>query len=209
MNKENENTPLNDGEAFWSQRYIDQRTGWDLGAVSEPLRTYIDQIEDKASKILIPGAGNAYEAEYLFRKGFSQVHVLDISELPLRSFRERLPDFPADQLMHGNFFEHEDQYDFIFEQTFFCSIPPIDNNRKKYARKMHELLKPGGKLVGVWFNFPFSGDLTKRPFGGLGEEYRSLFTPHFEFAVFEEAYNSMPGREGKELFGILKKKASI
>ncbi len=31
----------------------------------------------------------------------------------------------------------------------------------------------------------------------------------FEFAVFEEAYNSMPGREGKELFGILKKKASI
>ena len=110
MNTENTNTPLNDGEEFWSQRYIDRRTGWDLGAVSEPLRAYIEQLEDKDAKILIPGAGNAYEAEYLHQQGFKQVYVLDISELPLKSFRERLPDFPTDHLLHGNFFDLEDQY---------------------------------------------------------------------------------------------------
>ena len=209
MNTENTNTPLNDGEKFWSQRYIDQRTGWDLGAVSEPLRAYIEQLEDKHTKILIPGAGNAYEAEYLHKEGFTQVYVLDISELPLKSFRQRLPDFPADHLLHGNFFELEDQFDLIFEQTFFCSIPPIDGNRKKYAKKMHELIKPGGKLVGLWFNFPYSGDISKRPFGGLEEEYRELFSPYFDFKLFEEAHNSMPGREGKELFGILEKKERI
>jgi hypothetical protein len=49
-------------------------TGWDLGQVSPPLKAYIDQLTDKNLRILIPGCGNSYEAEYLLEKGLYEHH---------------------------------------------------------------------------------------------------------------------------------------
>ena len=56
-------------EEFWSQRYQEGKTGWDLGAASPPLVEYFDQLENKDLSILIPGCGNAHEAEYLHKNG--------------------------------------------------------------------------------------------------------------------------------------------
>ncbi|MFK7971659.1 MAG: methyltransferase domain-containing protein [Bacteroidia bacterium] len=193
-------------EHYWSQRYENQSTGWDLGAPSEPLKQYADQLDNKSLRILIPGAGNAYEAEYLFQSGFTNTHILDISRFPLENFQQRVPTFPSAQLLHGDFFELKDSFDLILEQTFFCSFPPVDNVRERYAQKMHQLLNPGGKLVGLWFNFPLKGDLTKRPFGGDKEEYLGYFEPYFNARTFEESHNSVPDRAGKELFAILEKR---
>lgn len=58
---------------FWNERYSSQQTGWDIGSPSTPLKEYIDQLTDKDIRILIPGCGNAYEAEYLHQQGFSNV----------------------------------------------------------------------------------------------------------------------------------------
>ena len=55
--------------SFWNERYSTNQTGWDLKGPSTPLKEYIDQITNKNIKILIPGCGNAYEAEYLLEKG--------------------------------------------------------------------------------------------------------------------------------------------
>lgn len=191
---------------FWSTRYKEERTGWDIGYPSTPLKEYIDQLDDKTIQILIPGAGNAYEAEYLFSNGFTNTHVLDISGAPLKAFSQRVPGFPKEQLVQGNFFEKEGQYDLIFEQTFFCSFPPLPENREQYAQKMASLLKPKAKLVGLWFDIPLTGDMEKRPFGGTKEEYLSYFSPYFQIHVFEKAYNSIKPRMGNELFGIFIKK---
>lgn len=191
---------------FWSNRYQEGRTGWDIGYPSTPLKTYIDQLENKDISILIPGAGNAYEAEYLVEKGFKNVFILDISKNPLEAFQRRNPNFPSDHLINENFFTHEGEYDLIFEQTFFCSFPPLKNNRILYADTMARLLAPQGKLVGVWFDIPLKGDLVKRPFGGTKEEYLSYLKPHFEVKVFEKCNNSIEARRGNELFGIFKKK---
>lgn len=190
---------------FWTNRYNEEQTGWDLGAPSTPIITYIDQLEDKSLRILIPGAGNAYEAEYLYKNGFKNVHILDISELPLKAFQERVPDFPANQLHQGNFFEHIGKYDLILEQTFFCSFPPTPENRSLYARKMKDLLNKGGKLVGLWFSFPLTGDMVKRPFGGSKEEYLGYFSPFFNIRTFESCHNSIKPRMGSELFGIFQR----
>lgn len=192
-------------EAYWSNRYDEKRTGWDIGFPSRPIAQYFDQLEDKEAKILIPGAGNAYEAEYLFKQGFSNVHVMDISANPLAIFQKRVPGFPQAQLIQADFFEHQDTYDLIVEQTFFCSFEPITSNRKRYAHKMAELLPLGGKLVGLWFNHPLADD-GKRPFGGTKEEYLSYLTPLFETHTFEDSRNSIESRVGKELFGIFVKK---
>lgn len=192
-------------EHFWSNRYREGSTGWNIGYPAPPITAYFDQVDDKEARILIPGAGNAYEAEYLHRQDFEQVFVLDIAKAPLDALRKRYPVFPPEQLLHANFFEHKDQYDYIVEQTFFCSFPPLPEHRRAYAAHVHQLLKPGGKLVGVWFNFPLTGSLDKRPFGGSPAEYLSYFEPLFEVQTFAECYNSIPPRQGNELFGIFRK----
>ena len=51
---------------YWENRYKTNEISWDAGTITTPLKEYIDQIEDKSIKILIPGAGNSYEFEYLF-----------------------------------------------------------------------------------------------------------------------------------------------
>ena len=186
--------PLN--ENYWTQRYENNQVGWDIGHVSTPIKDYIDQLSNKEIKILIPGAGNAYEAEYLWKEGFKNVWVIDLSKTPLDNLQSRIPDFPASQLIHGNFFEHQAQYDLIIEQTFFCALNPT--MRTDYVTKMHELLMDDGKLAGLMFKIPLN--TTHPPFGGKEEEYRALFSSHFKIEIMEEAYNSIPPRSGNELF---------
>lgn len=186
---------------YWDERYLHDDFGWDLGSVSPPLKAYIDQLKDKNLRILIPGAGNAHEAEYLHSLGFSNVYVLDIATVIFDHIRERVPSFPGNHLIQEDFFAHHGHYDLILEQTFFCALDPA--LRKSYVSQMHTILKPGGKLVGVLFNNPMNAD--KPPFGGSVEEYEHLFFPAFQKRVFEPCYNSVERRAGLELFMILEK----
>jgi thiopurine S-methyltransferase len=192
---------------YWSTRYQEAQTGWDIGAPSLPLQTYVNQLINKDLRILIPGAGNAYEAEYLWMNGFRNVVVLDISAIPLQNLQKRVPDFPPAQLVHGNFFDHVGVYDVVLEQTFFCSFPPTPSQRALYAQTMANLLSPKGKLVGLWFDTPLiQGNMDKRPFGGSKGEYLSYLSPYFTVKTFETCYNSIKPRAGQELFGVFEKK---
>lgn len=187
---------MNFYESFWNHKYISGETGWDIGYVSTPLKEYIDQLTDMDQKILIPGAGNAYEAEYLFKKGFKNVYVVDISSIALKNFAIRVPDFPSEQLLCKDFFDLTDSFDLVIEQTFFCALDPA--LRTEYMRKMHQLLNPQGILVGLLFNIPLNTD--RPPFGGSKEEYIALFKETFNILKMETSYNSIPERAGNELF---------
>ncbi len=187
---------------YWEGRYLQERLGWDIGTVSPPLKAYIDQLDNKDLRILIPGAGHGYEAQYLFKNGFKNTYVLDIAGLPLRRLREKCPDVPEDRFIEEDFFNAElHGFDLVLEQTFFCALQP--ELRSEYVKKMHEILKPGGKLAGLFFDFP----LTEQgpPFGGSESEYRKLFEPFFKIRKLERAYNSLPPRQGNELFFIFEK----
>ena len=183
------------GKEFWSSRYQSGMTGWDVGEITTPLKEYFDQISDKSISILIPGAGNGYEAEYLVKEGFASVTVIDISHVPLQRLSE---SFEASglTLIEGDFFEHRGNYDLIVEQTFFSAIHP--SRRIDYCRHMLELLKKEGRLVGVLFDDPLFSD--RPPFGGTRSEYQSLFQDRFQIHVLERCYNSIPARQGREVF---------
>jgi len=185
-------------ENYWTSRYLQNQTGWDVGEATTPLKQYLDQLWDLDMKILFPGAGNAYEAAYAYNKGFKNVHVLDISKAPLDKFRKLYPRFPEDQIHHEDFFLHQGHYDLIIEQTFFCALTP--NLRNDYVNKMTELLLPGGKLVGVLFDVDFGRD--QPPFGGDREEYMACFDDKLKVKTMELCYNSIPPRAGFELFFI-------
>jgi thiopurine S-methyltransferase len=183
-------------KGYWNTRYKTDDFGWDAGEITTPLKNYFDQLKDKSIKILIPGAGNSYEAEYLFNRGFKNVTVLDFAEEPLKNIKKRCPDFPEQNLIRQDFFQHNGQYDLIVEQTFFCALDP--ELRSPYAKHMHQLLKPKGKLVGVLFNIIF--EKAGPPFGGTRSEYENEFKSYFTFKTFDTCYNSIKPREGNELF---------
>lgn len=187
---------------FWSQRWQQGQTGWDLGAVSPPLKAYFDGLTDKSMSILIPGCGNAYEAEYLHNLGFSNVHVIDIAPEAVENFKMRVPSFPLMHIHLGDLFAHNQRYDLIIEQTFFCALDPALRNT--YARYMPKLLKPAGQLVGLLFNIPLNA--THPPFGGNIAEYTELLAPHFEIEKMERCHNSVAPRMGNELWIKLKPK---
>lgn len=180
---------------YWNERYANNQIGWDLGMPSPPIQAYFDQIEDKNVRILIPGSGNAYDAELLFEKGFENVYVLDFAQHPLDAFKKRNPAFPSNQLIYDDFFKYDGEYDFIAEQTLYCAIDP--SMRDSYAEQSSSLLKKGGKLVGVLFNREFEEG---PPFGGNSREYAACFAPHFESVELFECYNSVVPRLGSELF---------
>lgn len=180
---------------YWSSRYQEQNDGWDIGQVSPPLRAYFDQLEDPTHKILIPGCGRGYEGIYLINKGFHNVYFVDFSAVPLRFIKNQVSNLPEDQLIQSDFFELDGQYDLIIEQTLFCAIDPA--LRSQYASKVYDLLRPGGKLVGLLFNRDFEGG---PPFGGNEHEYRSYFEPLFSSVMMSPCYNSLPPRMGAELF---------
>ena len=189
-------------ERYWDDRYLNNDTGWDLGDISLPLKTYFNQLQNKELKILIPGGGNSYEAEYLHNLGFSNVYVVDLSETALLNIKERVPSFPSTHLIHKDFFELNIVFDLIIEQTFFCAINPV--LRSQYAEQCNNLLNKKGKIIGLLFNVPLYED--HPPFGGDKAEYLNYFWPFFTVEIMEECHNSNESRAGKELFIKLLKK---
>ncbi len=185
--------------SYWSNRYKQQQTGWDIGYSSTPLQQFMNGITDKGISILIPGCGNAYEAEYLLKEKFTDITLLDISPVLTAELKKKFNE-QLINIITGDFFEHEGQYDLILEQTFFCALHP--SQRESYIKQMHQLLKPGGRLAGVLFNKSFEGG---PPFGGSKEEYEQLFSKYFSIKKMEPCYNSIEPRSGTELFFILEK----
>jgi len=187
---------------YWNKLYEEGMTGWDMGHVSPPIMEYFDQLTNKSIKILIPGAGNAWEVEYLHKSGFTNVFLLDFSENSIENFKKRCPDFPENKIIKTDFFDHTKTYDLIIEQTFFSSFHP--KNRQRFASQINNLLNNGGKYVGLLFNHGFN--FTGPPFGGTPRTYFNLFKKDFNFKYFETAHNSIKPRNKRELFILLEKK---
>lgn len=193
---------MNIEKNYWQERWENQQTGWDIGYPSPAITDYLKTVEDKNCSILIPGCGNAYEAEYLLRNGFQDITLIDIAPKAVELLKNKFRNDPQIKVILGNFFEHEGRYDYLLEQTFFCAILP--SFREDYVKKASELLSLNGRVVGVLFNKTFENP--GPPFGGTTTEYQKLFEPYFHIQKMEECYNSIAPRQGSEVFINLKVK---
>ena len=187
---------------YWNSRYVNNQTGWDVGHLTTPLKEYFDQIHDKNLKILIPGSGHSYEAEYLFVNNFKNIFVLDYATTALKNFKKRLPKFPQNQILEMNFFDSCGKFDLIVEQTFFCALDI--NKRRDYINKVSELLTDKGKLVGLFFDDNFNNE--SPPYGANKNQYIELLSSKFNIIIFEKCFNSIHSRMNNEFFCIAEKK---
>jgi hypothetical protein len=190
MIEELEEQPQN----FWNARYERGETGWDIGYPSPYLKQILDSYSNREAQILIPGAGNAWEARYAWENGYANLYVIDIAPLAVESLKRACPEHQH-RILLGDFFAHTGTYDLILEQTFFCALHP--NLRVHYARKMAELLSPKGSVEGLLFATAMNSD--RPPFGGNEAEYKALFSNHFRSVEIRPCDNSIPARAQNEL----------
>lgn len=187
---------------YWDRRWQAAETGWDIGYAAPAIIEHMQTVTDKNIKILIPGCGNAYEAEALMQAGFRDITLLDISETLVQQLKAKYAATSAISVILGDFFDHQEQYDLIIEQTFFCALNPA--LRQAYAVKAASLLKENGQITGVLFNRVFEQE--GPPYGGTTDEYKNYFGTLFEIKKMEDCYNSIPPRKGSEVFINFKKK---
>jgi methyl halide transferase len=186
-------------EQFWTGKYQNGETGWDLGQASPPIIDYFKKNKiAKNTKILIPGCGFAYEAEYLLQKGYKNITLVDIStELVINLLKKFEKEVAEGRLnvICADFLQFFGKYDLIIEQTFFCALNP--DLRADYVKKIFELLSDNGKLIGLLFNINFDSG---PPFGGNEKEYHKLFDKKFKNVSLTPSTLSAKPRAGSELW---------
>jgi SAM-dependent methyltransferase len=181
---------------FWNTRWQNHETGWDIGYASPAIIDYMTSYPDKQASILIPGCGNAYEAQALLDLGFSNLTLVDIAPTLVKDLAKKHENDARIRVLCQDFFELTEQFDLVIEQTFFCALQP--NLRPNYVQKMKQILKPTGKLIGLMFDKCF--EQTGPPFGGSANEYKALFETEFTIEHMKLTDKSIEPRKGSELF---------
>ena len=162
---------------FWDGLYAEGQDGWELGAPSPALESWLDSggtferprsSADLGSaaaisgpppkpvqppRVAVPGAGRAHDARLLARRGY-RVTAFDFAEAAVAEARRLaaadgvdMEVEPRDVFTLGR--DHREAFDGVWEYTCFCAIDP--GRRAEYADVLHAILKPGGLLLACFY----------------------------------------------------------
>lgn len=189
--------------AFWDQRYQTGKMAWDCGGVPCALAEFLKR-HSAPGRALVPGCGSGYEIRAFHAAGWN-VLGLDFSRAAVDRARKIL-GLVGDRVHEGDFFTHPidpGSFDLIYERTFLCALPPAA--WPAYARRMAELLAPGGLLCGFFF---FGPEDEPPPYPTSPMELSRLLGAAFEKTVDEAVVDSLPLYAGKERWQIWQKRAA-
>jgi methyl halide transferase len=190
----------------WEQCYLDEATPWDKGAPSPPLAAWVDG-RRLGGRALVPGCGLGHDLALLADTGL-EVTGLDVAATAVERARAAYPQLAACFVL-GDLFappaEWGGRFDWIFEHTCLCALPP--ERRGDYEQAVARLLRPGGRLVGVWFIEPeMDPGESGPPFALPVAELDALF-PASRWRVLDDAVPdaAYPGRHGRERLRVLER----
>lgn len=191
-------------EYDWQGHYESNDLGWDLGQVAPPFVRLWEEGKLPMGKALIPGCGRGHEALFLAENGFD-VTGIDSAEGAVAYLINALKERKlAGRVLHQDFFSlddsHNGAYDLALEHTFFCAIAP--RQRQDYCQTLARILKPGGMLVGLFYN---TGEEGGPPYNTTREDIETNFSKTFEIQQLDKTPWSIEKRKGKEWLGIFKK----
>lgn len=190
----------------WEQCYLEGQTPWDKNAPSPPLQEWVAR-NPPTGRALIPGCGVGHDVALLAAAG-SDATGLDVAPTAIARARATYPHL-AERFVLGDLFappaEWESAFDWVFEHTCLCALPP--SLRADYERIMSHLLRPGGRLAGVWFIEPeMDPGESGPPFALPVPELDALFPPE-RWRILEDAVPTIgyPGRVGRERLRVLER----
>ena len=194
-----------DNSQFWEGIYLEDDTGWDLGGATPIFDSMADSISP--GKVCIIGCGRGYDAIMFAQKGF-EVTAIDFAPSAIKAVKDlaRKAKLAVNTIENDIFTlapVYANTYDFIIEQTCFCAINPA--RRSEYETVVNQLLKPGGKLIGLWFPLDKLIEDGGPPWGTTIEEVKSIFKDGWkiEKEVFPEL--SIGPRKGREKLIVFSK----
>jgi SAM-dependent methyltransferase len=134
---------------FWNQRYAAGEAPWTLHAIPRTLRSFVKRTRARG-RVLIAGCGTDYEVLRFFQTTGFDVIAIDFSTIAVNQIRKSLRNFDG-KVIHGDFFKFDfpSRFDLIYERTFLCALHP--RRWPQYSKRVAQLLRPRGKLVGVFF----------------------------------------------------------
>lgn len=136
---------------------------WDRMGPSPLLEKYLRSPDIiPIGRALVPGCGRGYDLVALASDD-REVVGLDISPSGVAVAKEYLASLPDEVFPHRShadvqcrsFFDLNpskdvmDQFDFVYDYTFLCALDP--SIRIDWAKKMGEIIKPGGLLLTLIF----------------------------------------------------------
>jgi len=180
----------------WEARYVAGDTPWDKGCAAPPLTDFLAR-HPISGRVLVPGCGPGHDVRAISSQG-AEVTGLDLSETALRFARD-FPTAGSEIYEQGDLFalpkEWEGRFDWVFEHTCFCAIPP--ERRADYVSAVSRVLKPGGHYLAIFFLVP--GVEQGPPHGATREEIEHLFKGSFELIEEWLPSSAFEGREGQEI----------
>lgn len=192
--------------AFWNTIYQEHESPrWNIGREFPALRHWLETARPAPGRVLIPGCGFGYDVRLLAEFGFDAVGV-DFAELAIERARALHADAPGRiEFRCADIFDLRDdergRFDYIYEYTCFVAIQPA--RREEYVRLEYDLLRPGGLLVGAFFNHGMEGG---PPWNATLEGVRRAYKPLFEIRTLETTRHSVEQRKGKELWAEFARK---
>jgi SAM-dependent methyltransferase len=170
-----------------------------LGQEAPPLAHWLATARPKPGRVLIPGCGFGHDVRLFARHGFKAVGV-DFSASAVAQARKLAQGAPGEiEFREMDLFElgrsEAASFDFAYEYTCIVAIDPA--RRPEYARLLASVLKPGGLLVGCFYNHGREGG---PPFDITREQVLELFEPLFDVRVLTLSAHSVERRAGKELW---------
>jgi methyl halide transferase len=190
---------------FWNSIYVEQESPrWNLGHAAPSLKHWLETSGAAPGRVLVPGCGYGHDVRLLAAHGFEAVGV-DFAPLAIERGREVLKAAPGNwELRQADIFDlpktDRAGFDYIYEYTCFVAIEPP--RRSEYVQLKLELLRPGGMLIGCFYNHGREGG---PPFDVTRDEVLELYGPHFEISRLEVTKHSIERRLGHELWAEFKK----
>ena len=197
--------PVNTAE-FWEACYETKMDNWDLGGPTPLFERLATEVPK--GRICVIGCGRGYDAVTFAKAGF-EVTAIDFAQTAVLASRENARKKEVEMtVLREDFFDLPDElhgkFDYVLEYTCFCAISP--KRRFEYDRVIWQLLKPEGKLLGLFF--PLDKDVKEGgpPWGVNISELHKLFSLHWDLESEEMPKESIEPRVDREVLMIWKKK---
>lgn len=180
----------------WENCYRIGDTHWDKGEPSPGLVDWLDAHPDEPrGSVAVPGCGFGHDVRAWARAGFTATGF-DIAPSAIAggNERSRSSDLPV-RFKLGDFLADtpDETFDWVFEHTFFCALPPA--RRDDHVQSVIRHLRPDGQFLAVHYFLPKDED--GPPFGTDRDEIIDRFSPHFDL-VQDWVPRSYPNRTNLE-----------